>query len=58
MTAILRMKNHNYLGTWHLLLGLLHAPDPFVVRVFKSLALDPAQVRSQVLVRFESTDKH
>ncbi len=40
--------NHNYIGTEHLLLGVVAQADSTAVRILKSLDMKPAQVRIQV----------
>lgn len=44
-----RQLNHNYLGTEHLLLGLLSEPAGVAARVLVNLGLSLAQVRKEVL---------
>jgi DNA-binding CsgD family transcriptional regulator len=39
---------HNYIGTEHLLLGLLHTEDGAAARVLASLAVTPDRVRAEV----------
>lgn len=41
--------SHNYVGTEHLLLGLLREPEGTATRVLTSLGLELAQVRNSVL---------
>jgi len=40
--------NHNYIGTEHLLLGLVREENGVAVRVLKDLGVDPKQVRERV----------
>jgi anthranilate phosphoribosyltransferase len=44
-----RLMDHNYVGTEHLLLGLLRVDESLAVQVLKNLSLDPASVRKKVL---------
>jgi ATP-dependent Clp protease ATP-binding subunit ClpC len=44
-----RELNHNYVGTEHLLLGLLREPDDSMAQVLANLGLKPADVRQKVL---------
>lgn len=41
--------NHNYVGTEHLLLGLLREPEGAAMQVLATLGLSPADVRQDVL---------
>src|ERR1700682_1820240 len=41
--------NHSYVGTEHLLLGLLREGEGIAARVLKSLEVDPARTRNQIL---------
>src|ERR1700737_3360318 len=41
--------NHSYVGTEHLLLGLLREGEGVAARVLKSLEVDPARTRNQIL---------
>src|ERR1700675_2295674 len=43
-----RRLNHNYIGTEHILLGLLREEEGLAARVLKSLDVTPEQVRAQV----------
>src|SRR5512139_2383702 len=40
--------NHNYIGTEHLLLGLVREENGVAVRVLRDLGVDPRQVRERV----------
>ena len=40
--------NHNYIGTEHLLLGLVREENGVAVRVLRDLGVDPKQVRERV----------
>ena len=41
--------NHSYVGTEHILLGLLREGEGIAARVFKSLEVDPARTRNEIL---------
>ena len=41
--------NHSYVGTEHILLGLLREGDGIAARVLKSLEVDPARTRNEIL---------
>src|ERR1700692_2631620 len=41
--------NHSYLGTEHILLGLLREGEGIAARVLKSLEVDPARTRNEIL---------
>src|SRR5271157_3903566 len=41
--------NHSYVGTEHILLGLLREGDGVAARVLKSLEVDPARTRQEIL---------
>jgi ATP-dependent Clp protease ATP-binding subunit ClpC len=41
--------NHSYVGTEHILLGLLREGDGVAAQVLKSLEVDPARTRSEIL---------
>src|SRR6266850_447054 len=41
--------NHNYVCTEHLLLGLLREGEGVAARVLKSLEVDPARTRNEIL---------
>ena len=47
-----RHFNHNYIGTEHLLLGLLREDEGVAARVLSNLDVDPDKVRRQVLLIF------
>ena len=40
--------NHNYIGTEHLLLGLVREENGVAVRVLRDLGVDPKQIRERV----------
>ena len=40
--------NHNYIGTEHLLLGLVREENGVAVRVLRELGVDPKQIRERV----------
>jgi len=44
-----RQLGHNYIGTEHLLLGLLREGESVAARVLENLDADPAKIRSQVI---------
>ena len=44
-----RQLGHNYIGTEHLLLGLLREGEGVAARVLENLDADPAKIRSQVI---------
>lgn len=46
--------NHNYVGTEHLLLGLLKQPDGVAAQVLENLNVDLKQVRKEVLKELET----
>ena len=41
--------NHSYVGTEHILLGLLREGEGVAARVLKSLEVDPARTRNEIL---------
>lgn len=43
-----RMLNHNYIGTEHILLGLIHEGEGIAARALESLGVTLAEVREQV----------
>jgi ATP-dependent Clp protease ATP-binding subunit ClpC len=43
-----RMLNHNYIGTEHILLGLIHEGEGVAARALESLNISPEAVRQQV----------
>ena len=43
-----RMLNHNYIGTEHILLGLLHEGEGVAARALESLGISLEAVRQQV----------
>ncbi|MHC4223241.1 MAG: Clp protease N-terminal domain-containing protein [Planctomycetota bacterium] len=47
---------HNYIGTEHLLLGLIRVPDAISSRVLKELGLDDERVREQVVELVGASD--
>ncbi len=44
-----RQLNHNYIGTEHLLLGLIQEGEGVAIRVLENLGIDLSKVRTQVL---------
>src|SRR5277367_2748255 len=47
--------NHTYVGTEHLLLGLLREGDGVAAKVLRNLGLDLAQTRSKILMELAPT---
>ena len=43
-----RMLNHNYIGTEHILLGLIHEGEGIAARALESLGINLTAVRDQV----------
>lgn len=43
---------HNYIGSEHLLLGLLREGEGVAARVLESLGADPSNIRTQVYVDY------
>lgn len=52
-----RSFNHNYLGTEHLLLGILDVEDGVGARVLSSLGVQPGAVRQEVATRIGEGDQ-
>jgi ATP-dependent Clp protease ATP-binding subunit ClpA len=48
-----RALEHAYIGTEHILLGLLRQPHGGAGRIFKELYVDPEALRKQVMLAFE-----
>lgn len=48
-----RQLGHSYIGTEHLLLGLLREGEGVAARVLENLDADPAKIRSQVRSLFQ-----
>src|SRR5260370_35669066 len=46
--------NHSYVGTEHILLGLLREGEGIAATGLKSLEVDPAQVRNEILKELDS----
>ena len=46
--------NHSYVGTEHILLGLLREGEGVAARVLKSLEVDPARTRNEILKELDS----
>jgi ATP-dependent Clp protease ATP-binding subunit ClpA len=44
-----RLLNHNYIGTEHILLGLIHESEGVAAQVLAAVGADPALVREQVV---------
>jgi ATP-dependent Clp protease ATP-binding subunit ClpC len=49
--------NHPYVGTEHILLGLLREGEGVAARVLKSLEVDPARTRNEILKELDSNFK-
>lgn len=49
---------HNYIGSGHVLLGLLRADDSTVTRILERLDVDPDQLRRDVMPRIEIERGH
>ncbi len=45
---ILTHAGHNYIGTEHILLGLLREGEGVAARVLETLGADPSKIRTQV----------
>jgi hypothetical protein len=45
---------HNYIGTEHVLLGLVHDDDGVAARILVDLDADPEKIRSEVIARAQS----
>lgn len=43
-------SGHNYIGTEHILLGLLKEGEGVAARVLENLGADPSNIRTQVLI--------
>lgn len=48
---VLMHAGHNYIGTEHILLGLLREGEGVAARVLETLGADPAKIRTQVRTR-------
>ena len=48
-----RALEHTYIGTEHVLLGLLRQPHGGAARIFKELYIDPDSLRQQIVIAFE-----
>src|SRR5260370_6319968 len=46
--------NHSYVGTEHILLGLLREGDGVAARVLKSLEVDPARTRNEIVKELDA----
>ena len=44
-----RLLNHNYIGTEHILLGLIHEGEGVAAQVLDTLGADLSRVRQQVM---------
>jgi len=47
--SIIYLAGHNYIGTEHLLLGLLREGEGVAARVLENLGADPSNIRTQVI---------
>ncbi|ACZ33417.1 negative regulator of genetic competence ClpC/MecB [Chlamydia pneumoniae LPCoLN] len=48
------LLEHNYVGTEHLLLGILHQSDSVALQVLENLHIDPREVRKEILKELET----
>lgn len=46
---------HNYIGTEHILLGLLREGEGVAARVLETLGADPSKIRTQVMPSSNAT---
>lgn len=46
--SLYNCAGHNYIGTEHILLGLLREGEGVAARVLETLGADPAKIRTQV----------
>jgi ATP-dependent Clp protease ATP-binding subunit ClpA len=49
---ILQFPGHNYIGSEHLLLGLLREGEGVAARVLENLGADPSNIRTQASIMF------
>jgi len=47
-SSVLLHTGHNYIGTEHILLGLLREGEGVAARVLETLGADPSKIRTQV----------
>lgn len=47
---VLQCSGHNYIGSEHLLLGLLREGEGVAARVLESLGADPNSIRTQAIL--------
>merc|ERR1712167_130792 len=52
-----RQLGHNYIGTEHLLLGLIREGEGVAARVLENLGVDLTKVRTQVVGRHSEIDR-
>ncbi|CAE6075216.1 unnamed protein product [Arabidopsis arenosa] len=52
-----RQLGHNYIGSEHLLLGLLREGEGIAVRVLEKLGVDPSNIRTQVISMVEEKNE-
>lgn len=48
MLLLVLCSGHNYIGTEHILLGLLREGEGVAARVLETLGADPSKIRTQV----------
>lgn len=48
LVCLLLPAGHNYIGTEHILLGLLREGEGVAARVLETLGADPSKIRTQV----------
>ena len=48
ISHFLNLSGHNYIGSEHLLLGLLREGEGVAARVLENLGADPSNIRTQV----------
>ncbi len=48
------LLEHNYVGTEHLLLGILHQTDSVALQVLENLHIDPREIRKEILKELET----
>ena len=52
LAYILEFLGHNYIGSEHLLLGLLREGEGVAARVLENLGADPTNIRTQASIMF------
>ena len=53
-----RMLNHEYVGTEHILLGLIREDEGAATRVLNGLGVDPNRIRQQVIRQVSARHIH